>query len=215
MDSTKKCITILDLGINNINSVKLALQRVAVKTQINIQNSDSKIGNTGLVVLPGLGSFGAGMKQLRSRNLDRYLCKVVEEKIPLVGICLGMQLLGESSEESPNIDGLGFLEGKCVRLPNVFGERVPNVGWMGGESKSEGYLFPSLTAGKDFYFVHSYHFVPNSEKEIIFVSEYGNKQIVTGVKKSEIIGFQFHPEKSSQIGISLIKEIIDWGLSEV
>jgi glutamine amidotransferase len=212
--NSKKSVSILNLGINNIRSVRYALEKNCPNIEINVLDQNEAIGNTGIVVLPGLGAFGEGMNQIKSRGLDNYVFRAVESGAAIVGICLGLQLLGDSSEESPGVAGLGLINGVTKRLPSMQGEKVPNVGWNGGTVKNEGRRFPSLGSGNDFYFVHSYHFVPAQEEAKIFISNYGNLQITTGVKKSRIIAFQFHPEKSSKVGSRLISEIFEWGLSE-
>lgn len=207
-------VSILDLGINNINSVRRAFQQNAKNAEIRVESEDSGLGNTQLIVLPGLGSFSAGMAQLRHRKLDRYLVRAANSNIAIIGICLGMQLLGEESEESPGVEGLGLVKGKNRILPISSDERIPNTGWMGGVPENEGTLFPSLGKAKDFYFVHSYHFVLDNPKQSIFKSKYGEVEITTGIKHKSAMGFQFHPEKSSNIGNELIREIIEWSLHE-
>ena len=214
MINLKRSVSVLNLGINNIKSIRYALERKYPNIEINILDQNQAIGNTGIVILPGLGAFGEGMNQRKSRGLDDYLFRAVESGVAIVGICLGLPLLGDSSEESPGVGGLGLISGVTKRLPSIQGEKVPNVGWNSGTVKNEGHGFPSLGSGKDFYFVHSYYFVPAQEEVKIFVSNYGNLQITTGVKKSRIIAFQFHPEKSSEVGSRLISEILEWGLSE-
>lgn len=214
MPSSDFVISILDLGINNINSVRRAFQQNTIGAGIRIESEDSAFGNTRLIILPGLGSFAAGMEQLRQRNLDRYLSRAAKQEIAIVGICLGMQLLGEESEESPGVEGLGLIKGKNEILPVYSGERIPNIGWMGGMPENEGSLFPALEKGKDFYFVHSYHFMLDNPKDSIFKSKYGDIEITTGIKHESVMGFQFHPEKSSNIGNELIQEVIEWGLYE-
>jgi len=207
-------ISILDLGINNINSVRRAFRQISNNVEINTKSEDSALGETRLIILPGLGSFAAGMQQLRLRKLDRYLLKAAAIEIPIVGICLGMQLLGQTSEESPGVQGLGLIQGDNKILPINSNERIPNTGWMGGIPENEGDLFPALGKGKDFYFVHSYHFIPKDSTETIFRSNYGEVEITTGVKRGNVMGFQFHPEKSSTIGQELIQDISNWGLHE-
>ena len=214
MSNAEYGVSILDLGINNINSVRRAFQQNTHNAHIRIESENTSLGNTRLIVLPGLGSFSSGMEQIRKRNLDHYLFKAAKSNIAIVGICLGMQLLGEGSEESPGVEGLGLVKGKNEKLPIISDERIPNTGWMGGIPENEGFLFPALGKGKDFYFVHSYHFVLENPTESIFKSSYGDVEITTGIKHKSVSGFQFHPEKSSNIGNELIQEIIGWGLYE-
>lgn len=214
MISLQSKITILDLGINNIYSVMRAFQRNIQDADINIKKNGSDLDGSRLIVLPGLGSFASGMEQLQKRGLDEYLFRAVASQINIVGICLGMQLLGNTSEESPGVRGLGLINGDNKLLPINLCERIPNVGWMGGRFLNDGNLFPSLGKEKDFYFVHSYHFIPKQDYECIFKSMYGEIEITTGIKCGKVLGFQFHPEKSSIIGNELIKDILKWAMSE-
>jgi glutamine amidotransferase len=207
-------ITILDLGINNINSVRRAFQQSNQSAEIKVLGKDDYSDKSNLIVLPGLGHFASGMEQLRIRRLDHYLLRAMESRICIVGICLGMQLLGHASEESPGIHGLGLIDGESRILPVKSEERIPNVGWMGGTPYNEGKNFPSLGKGKDFYFVHSYHFIPKFDQDCIFKSNYGDLEITTGIKHANVLGFQFHPEKSSFIGNELIVDISKWAMSE-
>jgi len=209
-----KKVTILDLGINNIHSVKRAFTNSRHTLEVSIRQENGLLENTGLIVLPGLGSFGTGIEAIRSRKLDRYLNQANRLEVPILGICLGMQLLGEKSEESPNVEGLGLIPGEIKLLPSEPQERIPNVGWMGGTSINDGEKFPSLSQGKDFYFVHSFYFAPKNSSHSIFVSRYGTAEITTGILDGTILGFQFHPEKSSKIGATLIRDILNWGFHE-
>ena len=214
MPSLKQNIVILDLGINNINSVVRAFRSGNQESEVIVKQTGTDADDCSLIVLPGLGSFESGMEQLKRRGLDRYLKASAESQICILGICLGMQLLGDTSEESPGVHGLSLIEGHSSLLPIRPGERVPNIGWIGGRSENEGVLFPSLGKGKDFYFVHSYHFIPMLSKDCIFKSTYGDIQIVSGIKRKKVLGFQFHPEKSSSIGAELITDISSWVKNE-
>jgi glutamine amidotransferase len=210
MAKPKLKIVILDLGINNIKSVIRAFQNINQEFEVITKDTESDLSSCRLIVLPGLGSFESGMEQLKQRRFDKYLLRAAESNICILGICLGMQLLGDTSEESPGVRGLSLIGGHNSLLPKRPGERVPNIGWMGGRSENDGNLFPSLGKGKDFYFVHSYHFVPKSSQDCIFKSKYGDIEIASGVKRKKVLGFQFHPEKSSFIGSELIKDISNW-----
>jgi glutamine amidotransferase len=214
MSSPKEKIVILDLGINNINSVRRAFQDNNQESEITIRDNGLDPDTCSLVVLPGLGSFESGMEQLKHRGLDEYLLRAAESEVSILGICLGMQLLGDTSEESPGVHGLGLIPGHNLLLPIIPGERIPNIGWMGGKPDNEGNLFPSLSKGKDFYFVHSYHFSPKSGQDCIFKSVYGGIEITAGIKRGKVLGFQFHPEKSSNIGFELVNDISNWALNE-
>ncbi len=202
-------IEVLDLGINNLKSLVLALERTGSDSVEVIQNGNES-HRPNLIVLPGVGSFGAGMQQMHERNFVRMLenSKTLETKI--LGICLGMQLLGEDSEESPAISGLGLIAGSSRKLPEDSGMRLPNMGWYPTTIVDNKLPFNSLNTPKDFYFVHSYTLIPSNPLDILCTTEYGNYNFVSGVANNKVLGLQFHPEKSAKIGNQLLSEIVTW-----
>lgn len=163
-----------------------------------------------LMVLPGVGAYGAAIGELRSRGLDQVVADHVGAGKPLFGVCLGMQLLSERSEESPGVSGLGFIPGEVRRLIPTGGARVPNVGWSGLEARSRAEAFPTLTGTRDFYFVHSYAFVPDDDEDVLATSLFGEGRFVAGVWRDNVLGLQFHPEKSSRGGIRVLSEVVAW-----
>lgn len=202
-------ISVIDLGINNLTSVINSFSR-PLNSNDFIEVFDSSSRNSPeLLILPGLGKFAAGMEALQSDDMNYKIIELANSGTKLVGICLGMQLLAERSAESPNNPGLGLIKGHCDKLPINQGEPVPHIGWESIETSSNN-LFPSLNSGRDFYFVHSYHLVAKIKEDISGFTRFGNGSFVSVVQKNNILGFQFHPEKSGQAGIDLVSEIVAW-----
>ncbi len=206
-------IEVLDLGINNLNSVIRAFGiNLTQADSISVFDNSLNHLKADLVVLPGLGSFDAGMSSLRSSGLENKILEGVRSGIKIVGICLGMQLLGTNSEESLGTMGLDLIQGSTKKLPSMNLEKVPHTGWA--ETISNNATFQSLTQPGDFYFVHSYQFIPNENANILSSTPFGDKTFVSAIKYENILGFQFHPEKSGRKGNELIKEIIKWVKNE-
>jgi len=208
-------IEILDLGINNLKSVVNAFQeKLTVSDSLSIIADSSDSLGPDLLVLPGLGSFEAGMQEVEKRNFDKLIRQSLEDGARLVGICLGMQLLGTYSEESKGVKGLNVIPGTSKKLAKQLKENIPNMGWASTIPKLDN-DFSALSKDKDFYFVHSYAFEPEKPENILCTTEYGESQFVSGVISLNACGFQFHPEKSSKIGAELVSEIIAWGKHEI
>lgn len=203
-------IHIIDLGINNLTSVERVFSNLSDVTKVNIVNDENarSIGEQAeIVVLPGLGHFGAAAKILSDSELPTYIDKQLTFGSTLVGICLGMQLLGSSSEESEGSQGLGLIEGTSRLLPSYQNERIPHVGWSEVKpTNEEGY--ESLASNRDFYFTHSYIFHAKDPQNILTTTPYGEESFTSSIKKANILGFQFHPEKSGKAGRDLIGEIV-------
>ena len=203
-------ISVIDLGINNLTSVINSFSKpLNSNDSIEVFNSSSS-NSPDLLILPGLGKFSAGMKALQSNDMNYKIIELTNSVTKLIGICLGMQLLSERSAESPNTPGLGLIEGQCEKLPMSQGEPVPHTGWNSVEISSTDHFF-SLNSGRDFYFVHSYHLVPKNKEDISGITRFGNDSFISVVQKNNILGVQFHPEKSGQAGIDLVSEIVAWG----
>ena len=202
-------IQIIDLGINNVKSLVSAFSRIT-KEEISVHVSPKTCKKSQLTVLPGVGNFGRACAILQNLGFTEYLTKIVGAGDHLVGICLGMQLLGESSAESPDARGLGFITGKSDLLPLQDSERLPNMGWNGTEVCKTNRYFSSLQEKKDFYFVHSYCFTAKKIEDVLTTSQYGSYSFTSGIMKEHVLGFQFHPEKSSKIGAKLLSEILVW-----
>jgi len=205
-------IEIIDLKINNIASVVKAL-KLCTELEIEVIDKPSN-HNKSILILPGLGKFESGMDALVQDGLNNYISEKVNRGSVIVGICLGMQLLGEASEESPGVVGLSLIPGESIRFIKTLDERVPNIGWARVNQTRDYEKFSSLSSEKDFYFVHSYHFIPKNSDLIVGETKYGNSSFVSVVRKNNVIGIQFHPEKSAQIGINLIGEIVKWAIDE-
>lgn len=205
-------IEIIDLGLNNIASVANSFSKVYARTKISIRDiyKEEKTEKPVLIVLPGLGKFGSATEVLDSSGLRKYLELQNSRKVIILGICLGMQLFGESSDESPNAVGLNFVNAKTKKLVPIHNDaRVPNIGWNVLDICKES-PFSSLGTQKDFYFVHSFHMEVASEESILTNTKYEDGKFVSSIFHDNIIGFQFHPEKSGVIGQKLIKEVVDY-----
>ncbi len=202
-------IEILDLKINNLSSVFKSISRSILKEDscISIDRALSS-ENPDLIVLPGLGHFASGMKSLRKTSLDKLLFDEAAKGTRIVGICLGMQLLCLQSEEAPGIEGLGLVNGTVSRLPS--GEAIPHIGWTGLTTGLATNNFPSLESDRDFYFVHSYAVELVNRNQVLTYTNFSTNNFVSSYKADNYLGFQFHPEKSGNVGQELITEIIEW-----
>lgn len=195
-------IALVDLRISNIGSVRHALSRVGgASTETATVDT---ISRASAVVIPGVGSFGDGMASLREQGLIEPIRIAAKNGVPVFGICLGMQMLGSESEEHGRHEGLGLIEGQVVRLdPSHPGVRVPNIGWCDVRVTRPGHLFESA-AGGCFYHVHSFHLVPKDHSAVVATIDYGGQQVAVAVEQANIVGVQFHPEKSQDDGLDLL-----------
>jgi len=200
-------VTIIDYGMGNLQSIAMALEHC--NATVTISNNSDDIFRADKLILPGVGSFGDGMHNLRSYGLDKELREaVVNQRIPLLGICLGMQVLADSGVEGGIIQGLGLIPGDVKKLvPRDPQERIPHIGWNDVNQIRKNQIFTHIPDGSDFYFVHSYHFVPKFPDNIIGVTPYCDK-FVSIIQEENIWGVQFHPEKSSILGLALIKNFL-------
>ncbi len=186
-------IAIVDLGIGNLANVRKALGGV-------ITNDPYEIERAGKIVLPGVGNFGAVMERLEP--LRGVILDAINEGKPFLGICLGLQLLFEESEESPGSMGLGVFEGKVIRFRGV---RTPHIGWNQVFPSKECPLFEGIREGAYFYFVHSYYVNPLDEEVVAAKTDYESMVFTSAVCRDNVFGVQFHPEKSSKNGLRLLK----------
>jgi glutamine amidotransferase len=192
-------IAIVDYGIGNLRSVQKALERV--EAEAIVSGDPAALDAAQGVVLPGVGAFGDGMANLRSRGLVDPVLRQVQAGKPLLGICLGMQLLFEESEEMGRHQGLGLFPGRVVRFPE--GElKVPHVGWNRLRVQ-ENRLLDGIEDGAYAYFVHSYHPLPDIPGDVLAVTEYGG-EFASVVGRGLVWGAQFHPEKSQEVGLRLL-----------
>ena len=202
-----KSVTIIDYDMSNIDSVARAIQDCG--GQPTITNKEEIIKNADKIILPGVGSFYDAMTNLKKYNLDKILYEqVIEEQIPFLGICLGMQLLATKGYEVDTTNGLGWIDGE-VKLfkPLDKSTRIPHIGWNNVTYKKKSLLFENVPSGKDFYFVHSFHFVPKHVDEIIATTPYCG-EFVSAIEKDNIFGVQFHPEKSQKVGFAILKNFL-------
>ncbi|MGG0823661.1 imidazole glycerol phosphate synthase subunit HisH [Paenibacillus turicensis] len=197
-------VAIVDYGMGNLHSVGKAVERLG--HQIIVTASQAEIEAADGVILPGVGAFGDAMKQLSQTGLDKVLQDVAKRGQPLLGICLGMQLLFDESVEHGNYQGLGILPGKVVRF--VEGElKIPHMGWNKLQFKAEN---DALLAGLEegyVYFVHSYHVLPTDRADLLAVTDYGH-EVTAIVGRGNVYGMQFHPEKSSELGMALLESFL-------
>jgi glutamine amidotransferase len=203
----KRNIAIIDYGVGNTHSVKEALG--FLEAHVFITNDPDKFFHADALILPGVGAYEAAMNNLHERDLVAPLHEiVVNNHKPILGICLGMQLLADYSEENGYHEGLGWIKGKVLKLDATPGIRVPHVGWNDVQVISREPLFSRISGEANFYFDHSYHFIPAQEEDVAARVNYGDS-IVAAVRKENICGVQFHPEKSQVTGLRLLKGFIN------
>jgi glutamine amidotransferase len=197
-----KTIGIIDYGVGNLTSVVNALSFISVESKICTMRDELK-GIHG-IILPGVGSFPAGMQNLESLGIIPAIVDQVKSGLPLLGICLGMQLLATSSDEFAHTKGLDLIPGTVKKLDDQNGNlRIPHIGWN-GVVFDECFLAKGLDEEEDFYFVHSYGFSDSKKDYVKGISHYGN-EIVAVVEKDNIFGTQFHPEKSQKAGLEMLR----------
>ncbi len=198
-------IGIIDYGAGNLKSVEKALLKLGAQPVITRDRETILAADH--IILPGVGAFGDAMENLRKYDLDQVIYEAVEQKIPFLGICLGLQLLFSSSEESPGVAGLGILEGEILRIPETEGLKIPHMGWNSLHLEHNGRLFRGIPENTYVYFVHSYY-LKASDPEIVKASTYYSTQIHASVEKGNVFACQFHPEKSSDLGRKILDNFI-------
>ena len=195
-------IAIIDYDAGNIKSVEKALLHLGEKA-VATWDADTILGADG-VILPGVGAFGDAMGKLHAYGLVDVIHRCVESGKPFLGICLGLQLLFDSSEESPGVEGLHVLEGRIRRIPASGGLKIPHIGWNDLSFPRRGRLFEGLGANPYVYFVHSYYLQAADEGIVTACTEYGT-HIHASVEKGNVFACQFHPEKSSEAGMGILR----------
>ena len=194
-------IAILDYDAGNIRSVEKAFQYLGEETVLSRDRDE--ILSADKVVLPGVGAFGDAMNKLKDYNLVNTIYDVVDKKIPFLGICLGLQLLFESSDETPGVSGLGILPGNILRIPDKPGYKIPHIGWNSLELTNNGRLFDGVAENAYVYFVHSYYLKARDEEMVKASTEYVT-HIHASVEKDNVFTCQFHPEKSGDVGLKIL-----------
>lgn len=198
-------VAIIDYDAGNIKSVEKAL--LYLGEQVVLTRDAKIIQNADKVILPGVGSFGEAMKRIRGYGLDEIIKNVVESKKPFLGICLGLQLLFERSEESEGVDGLGILKGEILKIPENDGIKIPHIGWNSLNFRGKSRLFEGMSEEAYVYFVHSYYLKAADESIVSATAQYGTT-IHAAVESGNVFACQFHPEKSSAQGLQILKNFI-------
>lgn len=199
-------ILIIDYGMGNIGSMQNMFKRIGVQTEVSAR--EHRISKADKLVLPGVGAFDAAMARIDELGIRPLLLKRAKvDKIPFIGVCLGMQLLFDKSEEG-QLQGLGLMPGRVKKFPTSGGLKVPHMGWSDVERHSPSPLTESLGQDPRFYFVHSYFVEPESSSDVILYATYGTR-FAAAVQKGNIFGAQFHPEKSHRFGLALLKCFVE------
>ena len=204
-------IAIIDYDAGNIKSVQKALQHLGEDAVVT-RNSE-EILSAEKVILPGVGAFGDAMEKLNSFGLADVIKQVVARQTPFLGICLGLQLMFERSEESPGVEGLGILEGEIVRIPDQEGLKIPHIGWNSLKFPNKGRLFDGIEEDAYVYFVHSYYLKAKDEGIVTATTDYSTL-IHASVEKGNVFACQFHPEKSSDVGLQILRNFVKIGREE-
>ncbi len=199
-------IAIIDYDAGNIKSVEKALDFLG--QDVVITGEPEKILKADKVILPGVGAFGDAMANLRRTGLDEVIRQAAGRGTPFLGICLGLQLLFERSDEAPGVEGLGILKGEILRIPEKEGLKIPHMGWNSLHLENNGRLFRGIEEGAYVYFVHSYY-LKAAEESIVKASTEYSVHIHASVEKDNVFACQFHPEKSSDVGISILKNFVE------
>lgn len=206
-------VAILNYGIGNVKSIANAL--VQIEADVVLTADRQEILNADCMILPGVGAFGKGMQNLREKGLIEIIHEFVDTGKPFLGICLGMQMLLDSSDEFGNYEGLHLIEGSVVKMPvtSAEGERLPHVSWnelmVPEEGRWGNTMLRSTREGLDVYFVHSFVAQPTDKRDILAEAFYGGGRFCAAIQKNNVTGLQFHPEKSGQKGLMMLKQFVN------
>jgi glutamine amidotransferase len=200
-------IAVIDIGVSNVGSVVSAFRRL--DAEVRVASDAATVAAARAIVLPGVGAFGDGMESLQSKGLIEPIRAAAAAGVPILGFCLGLQLLAEESEEFGRHEGLGLIPGRVVRLvPTRSGERVPNVGWCDIDIRPRSRLLRSIERGTAFYFVHSYHLRCADPSDVTATIRFGDQNVSVAVERGNIFAAQFHPEKSQDAGLKMLAEFV-------
>ena len=205
-------IAMIDYDAGNIKSVEKA--RLLLGQEVEVTGDPERILKAEKVILPGVGAFGDAMENLKRAGLDEVIRRVAAKGTPFLGICLGLQLLFERSDEAPGAEGLGLLEGEILKIPDQEGLKIPHMGWNSLHLEHGGRLFRGIEEQSYVYFVHSYYLKAKDESIVKASTEYST-HIHASVEKDNIFGCQFHPEKSSEVGLRILKNFVELNREEV
>lgn len=205
-------IAMIDYDAGNIKSVEKAL--LSLGQEAEVTGNPERILKADKVILPGVGAFGDAMENLRRSGLDEVIRQVAAKGTPFLGICLGLQLLFERSDEAPGVAGLGVLEGEILRIPDQEGLKIPHMGWNSLHLENDGRLFRGIEEQSYVYFVHSYYLKAKDESIVKASTEY-SAHIHASVEKENVFACQFHPEKSSNVGLKILKNFVELNREEM
>lgn len=200
-----KRVAIVDYGLCNLDSIRRAIEECGGVAEVT--EDARSLDRASAVVLPGVGAFPDAMRNLRNLGMAEKLKERASEGVPLLGICLGMQLLAKSSEEIEPTEGLGLIDAEVVRLKPTSGERVPHMGWNEVFHRNEEPLFVGVEPGRDFYFVHSFHVRCRDENDAAATTPYCGG-FVSAIRRGNVHGVQFHPEKSQALGFRVLRNFL-------
>lgn len=199
-------VAIIDYDAGNLRSVEKALEALGAETVVT--RDSEVITGSSRVILPGVGSFGDAMERLNQYGLPDVIRRTVSGNKPFLGICLGLQLLFEESEESPGVPGLGILKGKILKIPQTEGLKIPHMGWNSLNLKPDSRLFAGIRDQEYVYFVHSYYLKAQEESQVAATTWYGT-EIHAAVEAGNVFACQFHPEKSGDTGLRILKNFLE------
>ena len=199
-------VAIIDYDAGNLRSVEKALEALGAETVVT--RDPEVIAGSSRVILPGVGSFGDAMERLNQYGLPDVIRRTVSGNKPFLGICLGLQLLFEESEESPGVPGLGILKGKILKIPQMEGLKIPHMGWNSLNLKPDSRLFAGIRDQEYVYFVHSYYLKAQEESQVAATTWYGT-EIHAAVEAGNVFACLFHPEKSGDTGLRILKNFLE------